>query len=54
MKLSKLMHVIGVAVGFVGVIAFVGAIIGGDYETNFWIIVYHFFLNTITILCPII
>ena len=35
MKLSKLMHFIGVAVGFVGVIAFVGAIIGGADNSGF-------------------
>lgn len=29
MKLSKLMHVTSVVVGFVGVIAFAGAILGG-------------------------
>ncbi|MFZ2523523.1 MAG: hypothetical protein WAW92_04030 [Minisyncoccia bacterium] len=29
MKLSKLMHVVSVIVGFVGIIVFAGAIIGG-------------------------
>ncbi|OGZ74078.1 MAG: hypothetical protein A2908_02670 [Candidatus Staskawiczbacteria bacterium RIFCSPLOWO2_01_FULL_38_12b] len=29
MKLSKLMHGTGVVVGFVGIIAFIGAIVGG-------------------------
>lgn len=37
MKLSKLIHVISVAVGFVGVIAFAGAILGGSDNLVFGI-----------------
>ena len=35
MKLSKLMHVVSVGVGFVGVIAFVGAVVGGGDDLVF-------------------
>jgi hypothetical protein len=37
MKLSKLMHVVSVIVGFVGVIAFVGAVLGGSDNLVFGI-----------------
>ena len=37
MKLSKLMHVASVIVGFVGVIAFLGALIGGGDNLVFGI-----------------
>ncbi len=37
MKLSKLMHVVSVASGFVGVIVFVGAILGGSDNLVFGI-----------------
>lgn len=37
MKLSKLMHVVSVITGFVGVIMFVGAILGGSDNLVFGI-----------------
>lgn len=37
MKFSKLMHVVSVASGFVGVIVFVGAILGGSDNLVFGI-----------------
>lgn len=37
MKLSKLMHVVSIVVGFVGVIAFAGAILGGSDNLVFGI-----------------
>jgi hypothetical protein len=37
MKLSKLMHVVSVVVGFVGVIAFAGAVLGGADDLVFGI-----------------
>lgn len=37
MKLSKLMHVVSVASGFVGVIVFAGAILGGSDNLVFGI-----------------
>ena len=30
MKISKLMHVISVAVGFIGVVVFIGSLLGGS------------------------
>ena len=37
MKLSKLMHVVGVIVGWAGVVTFVGAILGGSDNLVFGI-----------------
>ncbi|MEK7631087.1 MAG: hypothetical protein AAB417_03615 [Patescibacteria group bacterium] len=37
MKLSKLMHVVSVVVGFAGVIAFAGALLGGGDDQVFGI-----------------
>ena len=37
MKFSKLMHVVSVIVGFIGVIAFVGAVFGGSDNLVFGI-----------------
>ncbi|MCR4274686.1 MAG: hypothetical protein NUW02_01400 [Candidatus Campbellbacteria bacterium] len=37
MKLSKLMHVVSVIVGFVGIIVFAGAILGGSDNLVFGI-----------------
>ncbi len=37
MKFSKVMHVISVIVGFVGVVAFIGAVIGGSDNLVFGI-----------------
>lgn len=37
MKLSKLMHIVSVVVGFVGVIVFAGAILGGSDNLVFGI-----------------
>ena len=37
MKLSKLMHVVGVIVGLAGVVTFVGAILGGSDNLVFGI-----------------
>jgi len=37
MKLSKLMHITSVIVGFIGVVAFLGAVIGGQDNVVFGI-----------------
>lgn len=37
MKFSKLMHVTSVVVGFVGVVAFIGAVVGGSDNQVFGI-----------------